>query len=78
MSYVPLPNIRVTVKDQIAEGDTAALHLPGRDTHQGELLGVLPTDTQVMWTRIVLQSFPARIHPARGPPPAESGRATLN
>ena len=68
MRYVTLPTIRVTVKDQIADGETVALRLTRRDTHQGELLGILPTGTQVTWTRIVPQSFPALMHPARGPP----------
>jgi predicted ester cyclase len=38
---------RITVDDQIAEGDMVATRWTGRGTHDGELLGIAPTRKQV-------------------------------
>jgi steroid delta-isomerase-like uncharacterized protein len=38
---------RVTVEDQIAEGDKVATRWTGHGTHDGELLGISPTRKQV-------------------------------
>ena len=38
---------RITVDDQIAEGDKVASRWTGRGTHDGELMGIAPTGTQV-------------------------------
>jgi steroid delta-isomerase-like uncharacterized protein len=38
---------RVTVDDQIAEGDRVATRWTGRGTHDGEIVGVAPTGKEV-------------------------------
>jgi steroid delta-isomerase-like uncharacterized protein len=38
---------RVTVDDQIAEGDRVATRWTGRGTHDGEIIGVAPTGKEV-------------------------------
>ncbi len=40
-------NARVTVEEQIAEGDTVATRWIGRGIHDGELAGVAPTGKEV-------------------------------
>ncbi len=41
------PDMRVTVEEVIAEGDTVAARVTMRGTHQGEFMGVAPTGKQV-------------------------------
>jgi steroid delta-isomerase-like uncharacterized protein len=41
------PDARITVEDQLAEGDLVATRWSGRGTHEGELMGVEPTGKQV-------------------------------
>ena len=41
------PDARITVKQQLAEGDFVATRWSGRGTHDGELLGIQPTGKQV-------------------------------
>lgn len=40
------PDISVTVEDEVAEGDTVAYRVTVRGTHEGEFMGVEPTDRQ--------------------------------
>lgn len=40
------PDIRVTVEDQIAEGDMVVTRWAATGTHQGELMGMPPTGKQ--------------------------------
>ena len=37
------PDVRITVNDQIAEGDKVATRWTGRGKHDGDLMGVAPT-----------------------------------
>jgi steroid delta-isomerase-like uncharacterized protein len=46
------PDARITVEDQVAEGDRVVTRWSARGTHQGELLGVAPTGNQVEITGI--------------------------
>jgi steroid delta-isomerase-like uncharacterized protein len=46
------PDARITVEDQVAEGDRVATRWSARGTHQGELMGVGPTGNQVEITGI--------------------------
>jgi predicted ester cyclase len=48
------PDLRVTVKDVIAEGDKVAARLRFRGTHRGELDGIAPTGRRVDCTGIVI------------------------
>jgi steroid delta-isomerase-like uncharacterized protein len=46
------PDIHWTVEDQIAEGEMVVTRLTGTGTHQGEIMGIPPTDLQVTATAI--------------------------
>jgi steroid delta-isomerase-like uncharacterized protein len=41
------PDARITVEQQLAEGDFVATRWTGRGTHEGELLGIEPTGKKV-------------------------------
>jgi steroid delta-isomerase-like uncharacterized protein len=41
------PDARITVEQQLAEGDLVATRWSGRGTHEGELMGIEPTGKQV-------------------------------
>jgi len=41
------PDMRVSVEDEIAEGDKVVTQWTIRGTHRGELMGMAPTDEQV-------------------------------
>ena len=44
------PDIKITVEEVIAEGDTVAFRSTMRGTHQGEFLGIAPTGQQVTFS----------------------------
>jgi steroid delta-isomerase-like uncharacterized protein len=48
------PDARITVEDQVAEGDKVATRWSARGTHQGELTGVGPTGNRVEITGITI------------------------
>lgn len=48
---VAFPDIRVTVDDQVAEGDKVSTRRTWRATHRGPYRGVAPTGKQVTWTQ---------------------------
>jgi steroid delta-isomerase-like uncharacterized protein len=41
------PDLHVTIEVQVAEGDEVATRFTARGTHQGDLMGILPTGNQV-------------------------------
>jgi steroid delta-isomerase-like uncharacterized protein len=41
------PDAKITIDEQLAEGDLVATRWTGRGTHQGELMGIPPTGKQV-------------------------------
>ena len=45
---------RITVDDQIAEGDTVATRWTGRGTHDGDLMGIAPTRKQATVSGITI------------------------
>jgi predicted ester cyclase len=49
------PDLRAIVEDEIAEGDTVVLRLTLSGTHEGEFLGVLPTERPVTWQVMTIQ-----------------------
>ncbi len=51
------PDEETTFEDQIAEGDKVVTRWTGRGTHQGELMGISPTGTQVTITGITINRF---------------------
>ena len=46
------PDLRLTVQDIVAEGDTVAARVDFHGTHRGEFQGIPPTDKQVAFTSI--------------------------
>jgi steroid delta-isomerase-like uncharacterized protein len=46
------PDAKITIEDQIAEGDNVVTRYTFRGTHQGELHGIGPTGKQVRFTGI--------------------------
>jgi len=42
-----MPDTRMVVRDQIAEGARVATHWTGEGTHQGEFMGIAPTGKRV-------------------------------
>lgn len=48
------PNMRVTVEDQIAEGDKVATRWIFRGTHEGDFQGIPPTGKQVTMSGITI------------------------
>ena len=48
------PDARITVEQQLAEGDLVATRWSGRGTHEGELMGIEPTDKQVTVTGLTI------------------------
>ena len=51
------PDIRVTVEDQIAEGDRVSTRRTWEATHQGPYRGIAPTGKRVRWTQISIVRF---------------------
>jgi steroid delta-isomerase-like uncharacterized protein len=48
------PDGRITIDEQLAEGDLVATRWTGRGTHQGELMGIPPTGKQVTVSGITI------------------------
>jgi predicted ester cyclase len=46
-SHNAFPELRVTIEDQVAEGDKVATRWRVSGTHQGEMMGAAPTGNQV-------------------------------
>ena len=51
------PDIKLTINDQIAEGDKVVTRWTGTGTHKGELMGIPPTGKHSTVTGITLQRF---------------------
>ena len=51
------PGIRVTVEDQVAEGETVVTRFTARGTHNGDLGGVAPTGNEVRVAGISIDRF---------------------
>src|SRR5215218_8263598 len=49
-----LPDLRITLEDDIAEGDKVVSRWRAQGTHQGELMGIAPTGNQVRITGITI------------------------
>ena len=60
-AYVPFfaafPDMQITIEDQIAEGDKAAVRVTIRGTHQGAFMDIPPTGKQVSMTGIGIDRF---------------------
>jgi steroid delta-isomerase-like uncharacterized protein len=51
------PDLRITVEDQIAEGDRVAVRYRGEGTHRGEWRGIPATGKRISYTGILIQRF---------------------
>jgi steroid delta-isomerase-like uncharacterized protein len=51
------PDLNVTVEDEIAEGDKVVTRWTIRGTHQGELMGIAPTEKQIELKGITIHRF---------------------
>ena len=49
-----IPDLRITLEDDIAEGDKVVSRWRAQGTHQGELMGIAPTGNQVTITGITI------------------------
>ena len=49
-----IPDLHITLEDDIAEGDKVVSRWSAQGTHQGELMGIAPTGNQVMITGITI------------------------
>jgi len=54
MYFNALPDLQATVEDLVAEGDTVATRYTLRGTHKGDLIGIPPTNKQVIAMGIVI------------------------
>lgn len=48
------PDLRFTIEEQIAEGDTVATRWTATGTHRGELMGIPPTEQKTTVTGITI------------------------
>jgi steroid delta-isomerase-like uncharacterized protein len=51
------PDVRITVEDQLADGERVATRWTARGTHKGELFGIAPTGKQVTITGMTIDRF---------------------
>jgi len=51
------PDIRVTVEDQVAEGEKVSTRRTWHATHRGSCRGIAPTGTEVSWVQISIVRF---------------------
>ena len=49
-----IPDLRITLEDDIAEGEKVVSRWRAQGTHQGELMGIAPTGNKVMITGITI------------------------
>jgi predicted ester cyclase len=54
-----VPNLTLTIEDQVADGDKVATRWTARGTHDGELLGAAPTGRTAIVTGITIQRLGA-------------------
>ena len=54
-----IPDLRFTIEEQVAEGETVVTRLLGVGTHEGELLGIPPTHKKATVPAVVIHKFKA-------------------
>jgi steroid delta-isomerase-like uncharacterized protein len=57
MFTAAFPDMRMTIKNMVAEDDRVATHWSFTGTHNGELMGIPPTGKQVTASGISIQRF---------------------
>ena len=51
------PDLKITIEEQIAEGDRVVTRWSARGTHQGDLMGIPPTGKQATVTGITIDTI---------------------
>lgn len=51
------PDLKITIEEQIAEGDLVATRWTGTGTHKGELMGIAPTGKETTVTGLTVEKF---------------------
>jgi steroid delta-isomerase-like uncharacterized protein len=51
------PDMKLTIEEQIAEGDVVVTRWTGTGTHKGELMGVAPTGKRITVQGLVISRF---------------------
>lgn len=54
MYRTAFPDVHITIEDQVTEGDKIVTRWSARGTHQGELMGIPPTNKEVTVTGIAI------------------------
>ena len=54
MFRTAFPDLQLSVEDQVAEGDKVVTRYTGRGTHQGELMGISPTNNEAVVSGIIM------------------------
>lgn len=57
MFNIGFPDLKITVEEQIAEGDLVVDRFTANGTHKGEFRGVTPTNKNITFTGIVINRF---------------------
>ncbi len=57
MYRAAFPDLRITINDQIAEGDKVVTRWTATGTHKGELMGIAPTGKRATVTGIAIDRF---------------------
>src|SRR5215210_778967 len=57
MFFEAFPDLNLTLEDEIAEGDKVVTRWTIRGTHQGELMGIAPTEKQIELKGITIHRF---------------------
>jgi predicted ester cyclase len=69
MNRSAFPDIRITVEDQVAEGDKVATRVTVRGTHRGELEGMPPSGKRIEISAITIDRFSGASSWRRGSTP---------
>ncbi len=51
------PDVRITINDQIAEGDKVVTRWTATGTHKGQLMGIAPTNKRAIVTGVDIDRF---------------------
>ena len=57
MFRTAFPDLQITIEDQVAEADKVASRYIAQGTHQGELMGIPPTNNRVQVTGTIVSRF---------------------
>lgn len=55
--FQAFPDVVPTVDDMVADGDRVAVRVTARGTHQGEFMGIPPTNKEITWHEMHIYKF---------------------